>query len=143
MDFLERLRPFTLLVLRIAVGIIFIYHGYDKYHLGIGATKAMMGANGLPGYFAHISIGIELFGGALLLLGFLTRPIGALLAIEMAVALVRVHLPHGLTKVPGYELPLALCVSSLAIATFGAGNASLDYAFFGKPRPLKPTKKNR
>ena len=143
MDFLERLRPFTLLVLRIAVGIIFIYHGYDKYHRGIGPTRAMMGGTGLPCSFAYVSIAIELFGAALLLLGFLTRPIGALLAIEMAVALVKVHLPHGLTKVPGYELPLALCAGSLAIATFGAGKASLDYAFFGKPRPLKPIKKNR
>lgn len=141
MDFLERLRPFTLLVLRIAVGIIFIYHGYDKYHHGLAATKAMMGGNGLPEYLGYLAIGLELFGGALLLLGFLTRPIGALLAIEMAVALMKVHLPHGLTRVPGYELPLALCVSSLALATFGAGKASLDYAFFGKPRPLKPRNK--
>jgi len=140
-DFLERLRPFTLLVLRIAVGIIFIYHGYDKYTHGIGATKAMMGGAGLPTYFAYISIAIELGGGALLLLGFLTRPIGALLSIEMAVAIVKVHLAHGIGSVPHYEFPLAMCVASLAIATFGAGKASLDYAFFGKPRPLKPRNK--
>jgi len=140
-DFLERLRPFTLLVLRIAIGIIFIYHGYEKYRHGVTATKGIMTGAGLPGYFAYISIALELGGGALLILGFLTRIIGALLTIEMAVALARVHLPHGLTKVGGYELPMALCVASLAIATFGAGKASLDYAFFARPKPLKPKNK--
>lgn len=137
MDFLERLRPFTLLVLRVAVGVIFVYHGYDKYHHGIAATKEMMTNFGLPSYFAYISISIELFGGALLLLGFLTRPIAALLTIEMCVAIVKVHLAHGIGAIHQYEFPLAMCVASLAIATFGAGKASLDYAFFGKPRPLK------
>jgi putative oxidoreductase len=138
-EFLEKLRPFTLLVVRCAVGAIFMAHGYQKYSHGFGATDQFMAGVGLPAYFGYIAIALELGGGALLILGLLTRPLGLLLAIEMVVAIVKVHLGGGITNIHSYEFPLALGVASLALGTFGAGAVSLDALLFG--RSFRPKSK--
>lgn len=139
MEFLEKLRPFTLLVVRCAVGAIFMAHGYQKYSHGVGATNQFMAGVGLPAYFGYIAIALELGGGALLILGLLTRPIGLLLAIEMVIAIVKVHLGGGITDIHRYEFPLALGAASLALGTFGAGAVSLDALLFG--RSFRPKSK--
>jgi putative oxidoreductase len=55
-----------------------------------------------------------------------------LLAIEMAIAIWRVHLPQGtFLDVHNYELPLALFVGAFALAAVGAGVISLDHLLYG------------
>ena len=84
---------------------------------------------GFPRYFAYVSGVLEFFGGLLLIVGLFTRIAGLLLAIEMAIAIWRVHLPQGsFLDVHNYEMPLALCVGSFALAAVGAG-----YDFAGPP----------
>jgi uncharacterized membrane protein YphA (DoxX/SURF4 family) len=56
-----------------------------------------------------------------------------LLAIEMCVAIAKVHLIHVMV-VHDYEFPLALAVACFALATVGAGTASLDHFLFGEGR---------
>lgn len=130
MQALEKLKPLALLIARIAIGVIFIYHGLPKlthpqqwvqnfHHMGF------------PGYFAYVAAILEVFGGALLIVGLFTRIAGLLLAGEMAVALVGVH---GIVRDPGnvhgYEFPLALAVLAFVLATGGAGAISLDQMLF-------------
>ena len=138
MDFLDKLRPFTLLVLRWMLALLFIYHGYPKIEHGIAGAEQYMVSVGLPSYFAYISVALEVGGGVLLVLGLATRPVALLLAIEMGIAMWKVDLAHGVRAVPDYQFPLALGAAALALASFGAGGFSLDHAFFGrssKPRP--------
>ena len=138
MDFLDRLRPVTLLVLRCTLALLFIYYGYPKLEHGIAGVQNYMVSVGLPSYFAYISVSLEVGGGILLALGLATRPVALLLAIEMAVAMWKVDMVHGIRAVPDYQFALALGASALALASFGAGSISLDHAFFGrsaKPRP--------
>ena len=59
---------------------------------------------------------------------------GAAAGIEMAVAIWRVHSGGGYLAIHNYEFPMALAVACFALATVGAGQASLDYAVFGKPK---------
>jgi putative oxidoreductase len=95
MQSLENLKPIALLFLRVALGVIFISHGYPKL---FGHPKEMMPFfehAGLPGSFVYLAGVIEFFGGAILILGLFTRIAGVLIAIEMAVALWRVHFPQG------------------------------------------------
>jgi putative oxidoreductase len=74
---------------------------------------------------------LELFGGILLVLGLLTRVIGLLLAIQMAIAVWKVSLPHsGIYNVEGYGLPLMLAVACFALFTVGGGVLSVDGAAF-------------
>jgi uncharacterized membrane protein YphA (DoxX/SURF4 family) len=54
-----------------------------------------------------------------------------LLAIQMAIAVWKVSLPHsGIFNVEGYGLPLMLGVACFALFTLGAGTLSLDAATF-------------
>jgi putative oxidoreductase len=71
----------------------------------------------------------EFFGGLLLIIGLLVRPAALTLAITMLVAIVTVHLEHGLfMSNNGYEFGLALMAISIALFIRGAGSFSLDHA---------------
>jgi len=130
--FLDSLRPIGLLALRIALGVIFLYHGYPKLaHLRGGAQmQSFFVEHGLPGYFLYIAGVIETFGGGLLLLGLFTRPAAILLGMEMCVAIWKVHSAHGYLAVHDYEFPLTLAMACFALATVGAGLISLDQPLF-------------
>lgn len=121
-----------LLVLRIVVGAIFAAHGAQKiFEFTIPGTIGSFAGMGVP--LAEIAAPavafLELVGGILLMLGFLTRPVGILLTLDMVVALVLVHLPAGLwVGDGGYEFVAVLGVAALALALTGAGRYSVDGA---------------
>jgi putative oxidoreductase len=135
MQSLERLKPLALLLLRLALGIIFIFHGYPKLFTHTRETMQMFEHMGFPGYFVYIAGAVEFFGGIVMILGLFTRVAGLLLAGEMAIAIWRVHLPQGpITMVKNYEFPLVLAMAAFTLATVGAGLISLDQAIFGGGR---------
>jgi putative oxidoreductase len=144
--FLDSFRPLGLLVLRIALGIIFLSHGYPKLaHLRGGSQmQGFFVEHGLPGYFVYVAGVIETFGGGLLLLGLFTRAAALLLGIEMCVAIWKVHSGHGYLAVHDYEFPLALAAACFALATVGAGLISLDQPLFesgGRAKVARGAKK--
>lgn len=142
----------TPLPLRLALGASFIYHGFPKLFTvgGHEQTVGMLGGIGVPAAssVAWFLGGLEVIGGALLILGLLTRPIALLLAIEMGVALFRVHWPNGFSfmhvtgmsptgpvfGLPGWEVPLLFLTGTLALVIGGAGNLSIDAAVTGRRR---------
>jgi putative oxidoreductase len=136
---LNALRPLGLLLLRLVLGIIFIWHGYPKL-THPNAMHGMFLQHGLPGYFVSVAGVLEVFGGGLLILGFFARIAAMLLAIEMAVAIWKVHSAGGYLAVHNYEFPLVLAAACFALATVGAGRASADYALYesgARPREAK------
>ena len=143
MKSLNSLQPLGLVVLRVVLGLIFLSHGYPKLaHAGAG-MQGFFVQHGLPGYFVYVSGVLEVFGGALLVLGLFTRVTALLLAIEMGVAIWKVHSVGGYLAVHNYEFPLAMLAGSLALATVGAGLLSLDHPLFeggGSSRPPKYSK---
>jgi len=129
MEILDKLKPLALLLLRLGVAVVFLYHGYQKLFAQSQRYVAAFPHMGFPGYFAHIAGVLEFFGGILLVAGLFTRISALLLAGEMAVAIWKVHLPQGgLPAVPNYELPLVLAVAAFALVALGAGPISLDFA---------------
>jgi putative oxidoreductase len=126
----DRLQPLALLVLRVALALIFIYHGYPKLTHTHGDLQKMFVEHGMPGYFAMLAGVIETFGGGLLLIGLLARPAAMLLAIEMSVAIWKVHSVHGIYAVRDYEFPLALAAGCFVLASVGAGLISVDHFVF-------------
>jgi putative oxidoreductase len=141
MRILEQLKPLALLLLRVAIGVVFIYHGYPKL---FGHTRDAMQNfmhAGLPGYFVYIVGVIEFFCGCMLIAGLFTRIAGLLLAGDMVLRLWQFHdIVSNPMAVRNYELPLVLAVSTFTIATVGAGLISLDQALFreGRPPARKP-----
>lgn len=131
MNSLEKLKPLALLLLRAALGFVFMVHGWPKLFGQNSGMHQFFTDHGLPGSFVYVAGVLELFGGGLLVLGLFTRAIAFLLAIEMAVAIWKVHLLKGYLAVREYEYPLVLCAACFALATIGAGFLSIDQPLFG------------
>lgn len=108
-----------MLVLRVTAGLVFAVHGWAK--LGdVGSTAQFMGsAVGFGGTFWAWFVGlIELIGGVALVLGVYTKLMAKILAINILVALLLVHLKMPWAQA---ELPLVLLGSMLALGACGAG----------------------
>ena len=120
----------ALAVLRVVVGVVFLAHGGQKLFVygsdGVAGAFGQMGvpAAGLTGPLAAL---VELFGGAALVTGLLTRLAGFGLAITMLGAIGFAHLAAGFFGPKGYEFPLTLLAASIAFAVAGAGRFSLDH----------------
>jgi len=120
--------------LRLMAGIIFIAHGGQKLFAwfggyGLEGTGQWMESIGLaPGFVMALLAGsAEFFGGALLILGLLTRPASIVLAVTMIMAIFSVHINNGLfMSNNGYEYSLALLAITLALVIQGGGKYSLD-----------------
>lgn len=141
MNYLEKLKPLALLLLRAALGIVFIVHGWPKLFGQNSDMQQFFTDHGLPGSFVYVAGVLELFGGGLLILGLFTRAVAFLLAIEMGVAIWKVHLVKGYLAVREYEYPLVLCAACFALATIGAGFLSIDQPLFGGSRARASKKK--
>lgn len=124
----EKMKPLAVLLLRLGLGFIFLMHGYPKLQ-HLQQTVANMPKMGFPTWVGYIAAILETFGGFLLIVGFLTRIVGLLFAIEMVLVIWRVHF-HSFMQINDYQFPLAMCVGSFALAAIGAGLLSLDYAIF-------------
>ena len=122
------------LPLRVIAGIIFAAHGAQKLFAwfggyGLEGTGQWMDSIGLsPGFIMALMAGsAEFFGGLLLILGLLTRPAAAVLAITMVVAIFTVHFSNGLfMSNNGYEFALALFAITIALVIQGGGKFSVD-----------------
>jgi uncharacterized membrane protein YphA (DoxX/SURF4 family) len=116
------------LVLRVAIGGLFVVHGYPK----LGAQQRKQGAEwmksmGLPGGFILFGGIVEFFGGIAILLGVFTSIIASLFALWM---LSTTWLSAAKMKkkfVGGYELDIILLLASLALAAIGGGIFSIDH----------------
>jgi putative oxidoreductase len=141
MQFFDRLKPLGLLILRVASGASFIYHGYPKLSDPAHALREFAGY-GFPPYFAYIFGIVEVFGGACLIAGLFTRGVALLLTIEVGLVFVRAVLPSvGTYEFGRYEMPLLLGAMALALATTGAGAISIDAFTFESQR--KSPKKSK
>jgi putative oxidoreductase len=133
---LDRFQSFGALVMRLVLGAIMVTHGYTKI-IPRGALynfTHMVAHLGMPAWLGYVAAFTEFFGGMLLILGLLTRLAALATAIDMGVAIVKVHLHGGLTGhagQPGFEFPLALLAVALMLVFTGAGLLSID-AVIGK-----------
>jgi putative oxidoreductase len=122
-------RSWGITVLRVVVGIVFLMHGWQKFFtFGMHGVTGMMTSIGvpLPGFFAVVVSLVELLGGIALILGALTRVAAAFLVIDMAVAVLAVHLKHGFFLPMGFEYALSMLAANVCLLLTGGGAASID-----------------
>ena len=127
-------RSWGITVLRVAVGIVFLMHGIQKlFTIGVPGVEGMVGGLGIPfpRFFGVVLTLVELFGGAALILGVATRLTALLLAVDMLVAIIKVHLKNGFFLPSGVEFALTLLAANLCLLLVGAGAASVDGALWG------------
>lgn len=123
---LDHLRPYALALLRIFTSLTFISHGTQKlFAFPVAASFGMPAAFSLP-WIAGV---LELVGGALVLVGFLTRPTAFVLSGLMAVAYWMAHGPKSFYPLlNGGEAAMLFCFIFLYLVTSGAGAWSVDGA---------------
>lgn len=122
------LQSWGLAVLRVVVGIVFLVHGYQKlFTFGFHGVAGMLGHMGipLPGFFAMVVTVVEFVGGIFLIVGVATRIAAALIAIDMIVAILAVHLRNGFFNPRGFEFPLTLLAAMVCLTIAGGGALSL------------------
>ena len=128
---MNALTPYAAFFMRLAVGGVFLLHGIAKFERGIGATAHMLAGMGFPfaTIFAVILMTIETVGAICILLGILTRAWAAVMAIEMAVAIVAVKLPGH----QNFELEALLLAGAVTLVALGDGPLSVAVRFKRSP----------
>lgn len=126
----------ALLIARIGLGIIFVAHGWQKFHdLGVDAVGQGFSKMGVPApeISAYFATFVELVGGVALILGLFTGLAALLLTLDMLGALVFVHLKNGVFITEnGWELVVALGIGTMLLAVLGAGAYSIDNSAAGR-----------
>jgi putative oxidoreductase len=134
MSFQKLLRTsdsWSLLIIRVTVGGVMLVHGLQKLGvIGDGNWSGTMGfltGMGIPSVVAALVILGESLGAASLILGFLSRFCAASIGIIMLGAIALVHVKNGFfAGNGGYEMPLLIVGSSLALVLAGGGKWSVD-----------------
>ena len=114
------------MLIRIAVGVVFVYHGWAKVQ-DMNATVTMFAGMGISSFWTYVAAYTELLGGIALLVGFNTRIAAALGVIVMSVAIYKVHGANGFNIMKGgYEYAFVLILNFLALIILGGGKHSVD-----------------
>ena len=129
----EPARNVTYFLFRVVTGLLFFQAGSLKL-LGWFGGMPNGGGTAPPMSQAWLAGVLEVAGGALIVLGLLTRPVAFLLSGEMAVAYWQFHAPHGTWPIQNHgESAVLFCFIFLYMAAKGGGAWSLD-ALIGSRR---------
>lgn len=97
-------------IMRVVIGILFVFHGVDKFQMGLGNVEGWFSSIGVPGFLAYVVAIAELVGGILLIIGLFTRHVSGLLIVILVGAIFSAKLSVGVLgngQMAGYELDLA------------------------------------
>lgn len=134
MAYAQALVGYAPVPIRIGLGLILLVHGAQKvFTMGPGQVAGFFAKLGLePSFFlALVVMAVEFAGGICLLLGLLTRVVGLLFAIEMAVAIWKYHASKGFYVSQsgyGYEFAMLLIAGCLTLMLAGPGRLAVDRA---------------
>jgi putative oxidoreductase len=130
---------------RILMALIFVLAGIGK--LGaIATTTAHMADHGIPysNYLVWGAVALELGGGILLIIGFLTRLVGAAFFFYLLVLAVVFHAYWTMTGAQAHAQHgdffqhLAIMGGMLFVVAFGPGPYSIDALIWGRQTTASP-----
>ena len=113
---------FSLNLLRIGAGLLFMQHGAQKLF-------AVLGQEGAAEFFSQLWLAgvLEFWGGLLIVLGLWTRSVAFVLAGEMAWAYLQSHLPRGFFPATnGGDLAALFFLIWVLLVANGGGAFSVD-----------------
>jgi putative oxidoreductase len=118
------------LVLRLALGVLFLLHGIAKLRNGIGGISGMVAGAGLPGWVAYGVYAGEVLAPLMVVAGWYARVGAALIAVNMVFAVWLAHpdelLALGPTGGWALELQGMFFFSAVAVALLGAGRFAVN-----------------
>lgn len=125
----QRTTPYAALLMRLALGILFLAHFSLKFFAFTPAGTAKFFASlGLPGWLAYVTMTVELLGAIALILGVYTRIVAIVLIPILLGAIFTVHGPAGFfftNPNGGWEFPAFWIVGLLVLALTGDGKFAL------------------
>jgi putative oxidoreductase len=127
-----RTAPYAALVLRIALGVMFIAHAALKYYVfTMPGTVQFFQSIGLPGALAYFTVWAEFLGGVLILAGLYSRWVSAAL-VPVLLGATWAHSGNGWAFTAangGWEYPAFLAAAAAAQALLGDGRYALANVF--------------
>ncbi len=117
--------------LRVSVGVLFMVHSVGKFDSG---DAGFFSSIGLPSEMAPLIGLLELIGGALLVVGVLTRIAASLLAMEMLIIMVYLKKLQSFSGKNGLELELLIFAVLLTVTVLGPGRISISHIVKKIPR---------
>jgi putative oxidoreductase len=141
-------QSFGMLLIRLVVGAVLMYHGSQKlfgWFDGPGMDGFIKGVEALPNVpmpkiAAWVAAVSEFGGGALLILGLLTRLAALMIAGTMGVAVFVFHAPDFQPLFAGdailnkADFALTLCFVGLGLLFTGPGKIAIDHLLFGRAK---------
>jgi putative oxidoreductase len=128
---LGRLAAATPVLVRLIMGGMMFVHGLEKLTGGPAGFGQFLGQLGVPApaLMAWVVTLLELVGGAMLVVGFLSRLVALLMTIELGTAIALATWPNGLIAAEGvgYERDLAYIAGFIVVLLLGPGRPSLDH----------------
>jgi putative oxidoreductase len=126
-------------VLRVVLCLLFVIHGAQKLFvfgfLGVAGSFDKIGIPD-PTLAAVVVTLVELLGGMLLIIGLVRRLAALLLALDMLVATLLVHLPNDFFINNGwFEYTLILFAANVSPVLAGLGGAALDRVLAARSSP--------
>ena len=124
--------PYGLMILRVVLGIAFLIHGWSKFSGGVDGVAGFFTSLNIPApsLFAYIVSIVELVGGALLIVGFLTQIASILLVLDMLGAMLFAFWMRGQPLVENgaisWEKEAVFAAAALCIFLAGPGIWSID-----------------
>lgn len=116
------------LVLRLALGSMFLAPGLMKFlTFTLAGTAGFFESIGFPGWTAYVVAPAEVLAGVALIVGFQSRKVALATLPILAGALVA-HAGNGWAFANangGWEYPLFLIATAVAVALFGGGNIAV------------------
>jgi len=125
---LGRLASFAPTILRVVLGVLFLYHGIDKFDTGLSNVEGAFDGGGvpLPGLTAPLTAIIEIVAGIALIVGAYTRLAATVLSVVMVGALIFVKLEGDFLG--GSEIDFLYLGGLVALMLLGPGRLSVDEA---------------
>lgn len=129
----------SLLILRVVLGITFLIHGIAKFQMGLGNVAGWFESIGILGFLGYVVAVIELFGGIALILGIGTRVVSVFIALVLLGAIFKAKLSLGFmgSEAAGYELDVALLSIAVVLLISGSQLFALDKKLFGSAKGIK------
>ncbi|KYZ77761.1 DoxX family protein [Anaerosporomusa subterranea] len=126
----DKYRELGILLLRVGIGLMFMYHGWPKIVGGtetwvkLGMAMKFLGVSFAPAFWGFMSAVTEFIGGFLIAIGLLTRPVAMFLSFNMIVAVV-LKFSSG-AGLGGASQAIEVGIVFLSLILMGPGRYSID-----------------